>query len=89
MSQVETQQLDQTMALYQQVIKRSITGLPLIAYYPAERFVNDINLLNKNLPGITQAISAYDISPLPFTTFTRFLNGYEKSVISKMLKLHI
>ncbi|WP_255787500.1 AAA family ATPase [Acinetobacter pittii] len=72
-SQVETQQLDQTMALYQQVIKKDpLQGLPLIAYYPAERFVNDINLLNKNLPGITQAISAYDISPLPFTTFTRF-----------------
>ncbi|WP_151964073.1 AAA family ATPase [Acinetobacter oleivorans] len=72
-SQVETQQLDQTMALYQQVIKKDpLQGLPLIAYYPAERFVNDINLLNKNLPGITQAISAYDISPVPFTTFTRF-----------------
>ena len=52
MSQVETQQLDQTMALYQQVIKRSITGLPLIAYYPAERFVNDINLLNKIYPAL-------------------------------------
>jgi len=72
-SQVETQQLDQTMALYQQIIKKDpLQGLPLVAYYPAERFVNDINLLNKNLPGITQPISAYDISPVPFTTFTRF-----------------
>ena len=72
-SQVETQQLDQAMALYQQITKKDpLQGLPLVAYYPAERFVNDINLLNKNLPGITQAISAYDISPLPFTTFTRF-----------------
>ncbi len=29
-------------------------------------------MLNKNLPGITQSISAYDISLIPFTTFTRF-----------------
>lgn len=72
-SQVETQQLDQTITLYHQVTRKDpLQGLPLLAYYPSERFVNDINLLNKNLPGITQAISAYDISPLPFTTFTRF-----------------
>lgn len=72
-SQVETQQLDQATALYQQVTKKDpLQGLPLVAYYPAERFVNDINVLNKNLPGITQSISAYDISPVPFTTFTRF-----------------
>ncbi|MBJ9721743.1 AAA family ATPase [Acinetobacter calcoaceticus] len=72
-SQVETQQLDQATALYQQVTRKDpLQGLPLVAYYPAERFVNDINVLNKNLPGITQSISAYDISPVPFTTFTRF-----------------
>jgi len=72
-SQVETQQLDQATALYQQITKKDpLQGLPLVAYYPAERFVNDINVINKNLPGITQSISAYDISPVPFTTFTRF-----------------
>ncbi|MDU5862926.1 MAG: AAA family ATPase, partial [Acinetobacter sp.] len=72
-SQVETQQLDQTVTLYHQVTRKDpLQGLPLLAYYPSERFVNDINLLNKNLPGITQSISAYEISLIPFTTFTRF-----------------
>lgn len=72
-SQVETQQLDQTITLYHQVTRKDpLQGLPLLAYYPSERFVNDINLLNKNLPGITQSISAYDISFIPFTTFARF-----------------
>ncbi|MFH4238337.1 ATP-binding protein, partial [Acinetobacter baumannii] len=70
---VETQQLDQTVTLYHQVTRKDpLQGLPLLAYYPSERFVNDINLLNKNLPGITQSISAYEISLIPFTTFTRF-----------------
>ncbi len=50
-SQVETQQLDQTVTLYHQVTRKDpLQGLPLLAYYPSERFVNDINLLNKNLP---------------------------------------
>ena len=72
-SQVETQQLDQTITLYHQVTRKDpLQGLPLLAYYPSERFVNDINLLNKNLPGITQSISAYEISLIPFTTFARF-----------------
>jgi len=72
-SQVETQQLEQTVTLYHQVTRKDpLQGLPLLAYYPSERFINDINLLNKNLPGITQPISAYDISLIPFTTFTRF-----------------
>lgn len=47
-SQVETQQLDQTVTLYHQVTRKDpLQGLPLLAYYPSERFVNDINLLNK------------------------------------------
>lgn len=72
-SQVETQQLEQTVTLYHQVTRKDpLQGLPLLAYYPSERFINDINLLNKNLPGITQPISAYDVSLIPFTTFTRF-----------------
>ena len=86
-SQVETQQLDQTITLYHQVTRKDpLQGLPLLAYYPSERFVNDINLLNKNLPGITQSISAYDISFIPFTTFARFLSGYVKLAILKMRK---
>ncbi len=42
MSQVETQQLDQAVALYHQVTRKDpLQGLPLLAYYPSERFVND------------------------------------------------
>jgi predicted ATP-binding protein involved in virulence len=72
-SQVETQQLDQMVTLYQKTgLQDPLFGLPLIAYYPAERFVQDINLQSKNTPGILQEISAYDFTAIPYTTFTRF-----------------
>ena len=59
--------------LYQHAIKHDpMQGLPLIAYYPAERFVNEVNLLNKNNPLILQPGHAYEIAAIPFTTFTRF-----------------
>lgn len=72
-SKVETQQLEDMVLLYQRALRNDpLLGLPLIAYYPAERFVNEINLLNKNNPAIFQAPYAYEISAIPFTTFTRF-----------------
>ncbi|UUM27876.1 AAA family ATPase [Acinetobacter colistiniresistens] len=72
-SQVETQQLDQMVNLYQRTGQQDpLFGLPLIAYYPAERFVQDINLQSKNTSGILQEISAYDLTAVPYTTFTRF-----------------
>ncbi|RLZ08490.1 ATP-binding protein [Acinetobacter sp. 2JN-4] len=72
-SQVETQQLDQMVSLYQKTILQDpLFGLPLIAYYPAERFVQDINLQSKNVPGVLQKNSAYDLTAIPYTTFTRF-----------------
>lgn len=72
-SQVETPKLDQMVTLYQKISQQDpLLGLPFIAYYPAERFVQDINLQSKNVAGILQDISAYDLTPLPYTTFARF-----------------
>jgi len=74
-SQVETQQLDQMVTLYQKTnLQDPLFGLPLIAYYPAERFVHEVNLQSKNIPGTLQAMSAYDLTALPYTTFTRFFD---------------
>ena len=72
-SKAETQQLELLAACYQKaLVDDPLLGLPLIAYYPAERFVNEVNLLNKNNPAIFQAAHAYEISAIPFTTFPRF-----------------
>ncbi|ANF82720.1 ATP-binding protein [Acinetobacter sp. NCu2D-2] len=72
-SKVETQQLDEMVNLYQRAIKKDpLLGLPLIAYYPEERFVNDINLISKNNPAIFQTAHAYELTAIPFTTFARF-----------------
>ncbi|EET82442.1 ATP-binding protein [Acinetobacter radioresistens] len=72
-SKVETVQLEQMVMLYQQAIRQDpMLGLPLIAYYPSERFTNETNLLSKNIPTIFQAASAYDLVSVPFTTFIRF-----------------
>ena len=44
-SQVESQQLDQMVTLYQKMNQQDpLLGLPMIAYYPAERFVHEVNL---------------------------------------------
>ncbi|RKG33468.1 ATP-binding protein [Acinetobacter tianfuensis] len=78
-SKVETQQLEDMVLLYQRALRNDpLLGLPLIAYYPAERFVNEINLLNKNNPAIFQAPYAYEISAIPFTTFTRFFEWFRE-----------
>ena len=72
-SKAETQHLDNVVELYQNAIKHDqLQGLPLIAYYPAERFVNEMNILSKNNPLIFQSAHAYEISAIPFTTFSRF-----------------
>lgn len=72
-SKAETAKLEKMVQLYQHAIKHDpMQGLPLITYYPAERFVNEVNLLNKNNPLILQPGHAYEIAAIPFTTFTRF-----------------
>ncbi|SDX93585.1 AAA family ATPase [Acinetobacter kyonggiensis] len=72
-SKAETQQLENLIELYQNAIQHDqLQGLPLIAYYPAERFVNEMNILSKNNPLIFQSAHAYEVSAIPFTTFSRF-----------------
>lgn len=73
LSKAETAELEQLIELYQQAIKQDpLQGLPVIAYYPAERFVNEVNLLSKNNPMVFHASSAYEQSAISFTTFARF-----------------
>lgn len=92
-SKVETVALERLIGLYQQAERRDpLLGLPLIAYYPAERFVNEINLLNKNNPNVLHSSHAYDLTALPFTTFNRFfewlreINDIENAQTTQMLQ---
>lgn len=86
-SQVETQQLDQTITLYHQVTRKDpLQGLPLLAYYPSERFVNDINLLNKIYQVLLSLFLLMTLASFHLPPFARFLSGYVKLVILKMRK---
>ena len=78
-SKAETPQLENLVELYQNAIKHDqLQGLPLIAYYPAERFVNEMNILSKNNPVIFQTSHAYEISTIPYTTFSRFFEWFRE-----------
>lgn len=79
LSKAETDQLEQLVQLYHRALQQDpMQGLPLIAYYPAERFVNEINLLSKNNPIVFQAAYAYDVAAIPFTTFSRFFEWFRE-----------
>lgn len=72
-SKVECSQLEQCVALYHTALQQDpLQGLPMIAYYPSERFVHEINLFNKNNPSVLHNNSAFELSPIPFTNFSRF-----------------
>ena len=78
-SKVQTVQLESLIALYLEAIKQDpLQGLPLIAYYPSDRFINEINLLSKNNPAVLQIQAAYELSPLPYTTFARFFEWFRE-----------
>ena len=78
-SKAETQQLGNLVELYQNAIKHDqLQGLPLIAYYPAERFVNEMNIQSKNNPAVFQTSHAYEISTIPYTTFNRFFEWFRE-----------
>lgn len=78
-SKVETQKLEKLVALYQKAAQLDpLQGLPLIAYYPSERFVHEINLTNKNNPAIFQAGNAYEITTIQYTTFSRFFEWFRE-----------
>ncbi len=78
-SKVETQKLEKLVTLYQKAAQLDpLQGLPLIAYYPSERFVHEINLMNKNNPAIFQVGNAYEITTIPYTTFARFFEWFRE-----------
>ena len=78
-SKAETSQLESVLSLYQKArLHDPLLGLPLIAYYPAERFTNEVNLLSKNNPAILQSAHAYEIAAIPFTTFARFFEWFRE-----------
>ncbi|MFI9457600.1 ATP-binding protein [Acinetobacter sp. NPDC052428] len=78
-SKAETSQLESVLSLYHKArLHDPLLGLPLIAYYPAERFTNEVNLLNKNNPAILQSAHAYEIAAIPFTTFARFFEWFRE-----------
>lgn len=78
-SKAETSQLENVLSLYQKArLHDPLLGLPLIAYYPAERFTNEVNLLSKNNPAILQSAHAYEIAAIPFTTFARFFEWFRE-----------
>lgn len=78
-SKVELEQLEQAVTLYNQVIKKDpVQGLPLLAYYPAERFVNEVNILSKNNPLVLQQYNAYELVAIPYTTFARFFEWFRE-----------
>lgn len=65
--------LDSLVALYHQAQQQDpMQGAPLIAYYPADGLLPELNLLSKNNPQIFQTMHAYDFSIVPVSTFNRF-----------------
>lgn len=78
-SKVETLQLEQCVEFYHKVNAQDpLLGLPMIAYYPSDRFVNDLNLISKNNPVVLQNHSAYELIALPYTTFARFFEWFRE-----------
>lgn len=78
-SKVETQELEHMVGLYLTAIQQDpMLGLPMIAYYPTDRFVNEMNLLSKNNPAIFQNHSAYELAAIPYTTFSRFFEWFRE-----------
>ena len=72
-SKVETQALEQLVNLYINATRQDpLLGMPMIAYYPTDRFVTDVNLVSKNNAGIFINHSAYELANIPYTTFSRF-----------------
>lgn len=78
-SKAETAQLDSMLGLYHKArLNDPLLGLPLLAYYPADRFVNEVSLISKNNPAILQSAHAYDIAAIPFMTFSRFFEWFRE-----------
>ncbi|SEL94343.1 AAA family ATPase [Acinetobacter sp. DSM 11652] len=78
-SKALTTQLEALVHLYQQAIKQDpAQGMPMVAYYPSDRFINEVNLLSKNNPAVLQTHAAYELAALPYTTFARFFEWFRE-----------
>ena len=78
-SKALTTQLESLVHLYQQAIKQDpAQGMPMVAYYPSDRFINEVNLLSKNNPAVLQTHAAYELAALPYTTFARFFEWFRE-----------
>ena len=78
-SKIETHELEQLAHLYNRAIQQDpLQGLPLIAYYPTDRFVNEMNLISKNNPGVFLSFAAYELAAIPYTTFSRFFEWFRE-----------
>lgn len=76
-SKVELDELSECVELYHKAQRMDAKfALPLIAYYPSDRFVSDIQLISKNNPANLHPHAAYDVVPLPFLTFSRFFEWF-------------
>ncbi|TXJ06204.1 MAG: ATP-binding protein [Acinetobacter sp.] len=74
-NRVETADLDLLVPRYQKQLEQDPQfALPCIAYYPTQRFVNEANLQAKNTSALSPVHQAYDLSPVHFTTFTKFFD---------------
>ncbi len=73
LSQVDTAQLDMLTTAYQDLVSKDpLAAAPVIAYYPCDRFIGDLNLLSKNNPAVLHPQAAYDLSSMSNTNFVRF-----------------
>lgn len=71
-SRVDTAELDLLIPHYQKQLEQDPHfGLPCIAYYPAQRFVHELNLHAKN-NSVLHTQHAYDLTTSQFTTFSKF-----------------
>lgn len=78
-SKVETQALEQLINLYIQALQQDpLVGMPMIAYYPTDRFITELNLISKSNPAIFLNHSAYELAAIPYTTFARFFEWFRE-----------
>jgi len=78
-SNVETKQLEQCIGRYHSALQQDpLLGLPMIAYFPSERFIHEINLLSKNNPAVFHSHAAYEFTAIPFTIFARFFEWFRE-----------
>ena len=79
LSRVELQQLETLITLYTQATRKDpLQGFPMLAYYPSDRFLNEVNLLSKNNPAVLQAHAAFELTPISYTTYARFFEWFRE-----------